>query len=136
MLSRRAFLLLLTRLSLGVSGLLGLAGVLRFLSYKPAPPPPRRYDAGPETNFPIGSRTVLPDVPAVLIHSPDGFSAISMTCTHLGCTLSYQLEAFTCQCHGSRFDKNGRVTHGPAVEPLPALAVERTADGRLAILKD
>ncbi|MEZ5205428.1 MAG: FAD-dependent oxidoreductase [Acidimicrobiales bacterium] len=44
------------------------------------------------------------------------------TCTHLGCRLvSNAAEAsWDCPCHGSRFDTDGAVLEGPAVEPLAA----------------
>jgi Rieske Fe-S protein len=52
------------------------------------------------------------------------FDAYSMVCTHQGChTTIVSLvdipQAFTCACHGSRFDENGQVLRGPASAPLP-----------------
>ncbi len=63
-------------------------------------------------------------------------TAISMVCTHLGCTVEKKPEGFVCQCHGSRYDKDGQVTKGPAVEPLPMLIVEKTEAGDLVVIKD
>ncbi|MCC6957672.1 MAG: ubiquinol-cytochrome c reductase iron-sulfur subunit [Anaerolineales bacterium] len=136
MITRRDFLDLTTKALLWLSGLLGLGGLLRYLSYQPPPPPPRRYEIGAAAQYPPGSRTVLAEVPALLVRSESGFEAISMVCTHLGCTLEYKAEAFDCPCHGSRFDAQGRVTKGPAVEPLPRLRVEQGDDGALVVLKD
>ena len=50
--------------------------------------------------------------------------------------IEYKAEAFDCPCHGSRFDAQGRVNKGPAVEPLPRLRVEQGDDGALVVLKD
>ncbi len=134
MISREDFLKISTRSLLWLSGLLGLGGVARFLSYQPAPPPPKRFDVGPEIQYPLGTRTVLPDIPALLIRERDGFIAISMVCTHLGCTVEYQSKAFVCQCHGSRYDGDGNVTKGPALAALTRLKVEQSPDGHVIIV--
>ncbi|CAN5178422.1 FAD-dependent oxidoreductase [soil metagenome] len=46
--------------------------------------------------------------------------AVSAICTHMGCTLNFNnAEAsWDCPCHGSRFNHDGRILHGPAVKPL------------------
>jgi len=48
---------------------------------------------------------------------------LGITCPHLGC--SYALDAdgraFTCPCHGSRFNLSGQVLKGPANSPLSHL---------------
>jgi len=47
--------------------------------------------------------------------------AVSATCTHLACRVAFNTAERTwdCPCHGSRFDIDGRVLEGPAVEDLP-----------------
>lgn len=53
---------------------------------------------------------------------PDGgLHAVSMRCTHLGCLVRFNAAevSWDCACHGSRFDVDGTVLEGPAVDPLP-----------------
>jgi cytochrome b6-f complex iron-sulfur subunit len=134
--TRRDFLKLATRGLLYFSGLLGLGGLLRYLSYEPDPPPPARFEVGMATDYPLNSRTVLPAIPAVMIHNSSGFSALSLVCSHLGCTVEVKPDDYACPCHGSRYDLSGNVTHGPASSPLPPLRVELTKEGKLVVYKD
>ena len=54
--------------------------------------------------------------------------AMTLVCTHLGCTLSVTEHQLSCPCHGSTFDRAGVVTHGPADKPLPRLRIQRQQD--------
>jgi cytochrome b6-f complex iron-sulfur subunit len=130
-LSRRDFLKLARTALLSASGLVGLAGLLRFLSFPTQPPVQTEFDLGPASNYAPGSRTVLPDVPAILIRNGNGFTAFSLVCTHLGCTVETASEGFACPCHGSRFDLQGRVTSGPAGKSLVNLRLETSPDGKI-----
>jgi len=50
-----------------------------------------------------------------------GLHAVGMRCTHLGCLVRFNAaeRSWDCPCHGSRFDVDGNVLEGPAVDPLP-----------------
>ena len=131
--TRRNFLQLAVNALLGVSRALGLAGLARFFSFESDPPPPKEFDIGPAANYPQGSATILPQIPAALRHLSKGYTAVSMKCTHLGCTVEKPGESFECPCHGSRFDENGKLTRGPATRDLPSLRVEENEAGNLIV---
>ncbi len=131
--SRRDFLRIGTESLLALSGILGLGVLIRYLSYQPEPPPPDQHIAGQETDFPPGSRTVLSGIPALLIHSTNGFQAISLVCPHLGCTVQEKTGRLTCPCHGSQFDEDGLVTRRPAAQALKTLGVEVSPDGAVIV---
>lgn len=132
-LSRRSFLKFISWAFLSASSALGLGGLLRFLGHTTESASPTALDIGPASDYPPGSRAILPDVPAVLRHTDSGFTALSLVCTHLGCTLKDEGEGFSCACHGSRFSEIGEVLHDPAANPLPELRVELTTDNRIIL---
>lgn len=47
----------------------------------------------------------------------------AVRCPHLGCSVAIQQggNKFQCPCHGSEFNLDGKVTHGPAVADLSTL---------------
>lgn len=91
-----------------------------------------------------GESSEAPDVPATVnelqpdqgavIETPNGKAAVykanggsitclSPVCTHMGCAVQWNAaeKSWDCSCHGSRFDKDGRVLHGPALAALPKM---------------
>jgi Rieske Fe-S protein len=50
----------------------------------------------------------------------DNLRIVEQTCTHLGCPVSWVASdnRFECPCHGSQFNRNLTVYHGPADQPL------------------
>lgn len=70
-----------------------------------------------------------------LLKGDRGPLALSARCTHLGCTLNYDVgrERFACPCHGSVFDLKGRRIAGPARKDLPILPFTSGEDGSIAV---
>jgi Rieske Fe-S protein len=132
-LSRRNFFKIFTRIVLGLAGLLGLGGLIRFFSFQPEPGSSTRHNLGPIDKFPKSGKLVSPEIPAVILQTDQGFQAFSLICTHLGCTLEESGEGFSCPCHGSKFGPLGKVTKGPAGEDLIILKVEVTENGELLV---
>ncbi|MBD1940622.1 FAD-dependent oxidoreductase [Microcoleus sp. FACHB-68] len=61
--------------------------------------------------------------------------AISLTCTHQGCTIQPQADGeFHCPCHGAVFDSNGKVIKGPAERDLPRFKVVEREEDRVQLV--
>ena len=135
-LSRRDFLKFARDGFLYLSGALAIGGLLRFLSYAPASEKKTEFDLGFVDQYPLDSRTSIPEIPALLISTESGFTALSLICTHLGCTVEPDEKGFACPCHNSSFDPDGNVTHGPAVKPLRSLRIEITTENKLLVFTD
>jgi cytochrome b6-f complex iron-sulfur subunit len=95
--------------------------------------PPARFTVGSPGDFPPGSVTFLEDRRLFVFNGADGFFAISSVCTHLGCNVKRGGPGFECPCHGSRFDDNGRVVHGPAPSPLAWYALSLSPRGEMIV---
>ena len=70
----------------------------------------------------VGGALYFPQVAAarlfVLRVSDTELRAVSAVCTHAGCVVAWDGDAFDCPCHGSRFTAAGAVMRGPAGTPL------------------
>ncbi len=58
------------------------------------------------------------------------FLAVSQYCTHQGANVFYQTStnSFYCPSHGSNFNTNGAVSHGPASTPLRGYNIVHTGN--------
>jgi cytochrome b6-f complex iron-sulfur subunit len=86
--------------------------------------------------FDLGRVTDLPDSAAppsnhpagrfFLVRTSEGVCALYKVCTHLNCLLTWddQANAFVCPCHGSQFDRSGRLITGPASRSLDQFPVK------------
>ena len=132
-LSRGKLLKNCTRIHSSLAGLLGLAVLVRLFSHKHALESRETSNLGPADAIPPNGKLVRPDIPAVIYRTAQGFLAYSLICTHLGCTLEEDGIGFSCPCHGSEFDSEGKVIQGPAQDDLPPLELEVTESGDLLV---
>jgi menaquinol-cytochrome c reductase iron-sulfur subunit len=72
---------------------------------------------------------VVPDAKAA-----SGLAALSTTCTHLGCGVSWNgaRKAFLCPCHGGVYGPDGEVLSGPPPKPLTRMPLV-VSGGRLRL---
>jgi Rieske Fe-S protein len=95
----------------------------------------------PELTEPDGFLTVVPRTPGeadaepihVLALGGRAFVALSPICTHLGCTVEIERAHLVCPCHGSTYDREGRVVQGPAQRALARYRTELTRDDVLVV---
>lgn len=112
--SRRKFIKTLTLL-LASGGLL-----VRYLT--PRTTGKRRVLAtAAAADVPPGGALLFRNERLAVIRDDTGFYALSLICTHLGCTVTVTEDALSCPCHGSRFSRQGEVERGPANMPLRRL---------------
>jgi nitrite reductase/ring-hydroxylating ferredoxin subunit len=101
-------------------------------------PPDGPVVAGNVSALSVGSLMLLSNV--IVARDANGVYAMSRACTHQGCpvddTSSGVAGGLHCPCHGSAFDGNGAVTHGPAGSPLQHYAVTIATDGSITVQGD
>ena len=83
--------------------------------------PKQLIGAGPVNSFEANSVTVFRGGRFYLTRLEDGgFIALSLRCTHLGCSIEWEEDKkrFICPCHSSAFSMNGDVQNPPAPKAL------------------
>jgi cytochrome b6-f complex iron-sulfur subunit len=83
--------------------------------------PKQLLEAGTVDSFGLGSVSAFMGGRFYLARQEDGgFIALSLRCTHLGCSVSWEenKKRFICPCHSSSFDISGEVLNPPAARAL------------------
>jgi cytochrome b6-f complex iron-sulfur subunit len=83
--------------------------------------PKQLFYAGDINSFQTNSVTVFRGGRFFLARLEDGgFLALSLRCTHLGCSIEWEDDKnrFICPCHASAFEINGNVQNPPAPSAL------------------
>ncbi len=67
----------------------------------------------------------------------DEVIAVSASCTHLGCVVTWDEDQkiFKCPCHDGRYDMEGRVISGPPPQPLKRHKT-RVEDGKIFLASE
>ena len=82
----------------------------------------------------VGDELIFDDMKVVLRRQTEKeVAAISLVCTHLGCTVNRVETGFLCPCHGSQYDSDGIVVGGPAPKTLPWLEIKVLPGGQIEI---
>jgi cytochrome b6-f complex iron-sulfur subunit len=93
-------------------------------------------DAGAAADLPEGESKVLTHAnnTVLVVHTKDGFVALSAVCTHLGCIVVWDKDSgqLLCPCHAGLFDLRGNVVSGPPPKPLPTFEVS-VQDGKIMV---
>jgi Rieske Fe-S protein len=75
----------------------------------------------------IRAQDILYDI-ALKKESNGAYSAYRLLCTHASNPLTFSGDRFLCSLHGSTFDQDGKVIHGPAARPLEQLKTRLTPE--------
>jgi len=116
--TRRGFLVTL------IAALAGAAALGRYLS--PALRPKKELLKVAKADLPAQGALVYREERVALMREGERVYALSLVCTHLGCTVNVTPGDILCPCHGSSFDREGRVLKGPADRPLQRLVVQES----------
>jgi cytochrome b6-f complex iron-sulfur subunit len=70
----------------------------------------------------VGGAVLVESIAGVFLLARTGdasFTAVDAVCSHQSCTVTGIADTtYVCPCHGSRYDRNGRVVAGPATASL------------------
>jgi len=82
----------------------------------------------------VGDELIFEDQKVILRRqTKTEVAAISLVCTHLGCTVNRVETGFQCPCHGSQYDSDGLVVGGPAPKTLHWLEIKKVPGNQIEI---
>ncbi len=131
--SRRDFLGLASMGAAVLSFMTVLGGVFKMTKASVHYEESNKFKIGKPDEFPVGTLKNLNEKNVFIFSDDEGIYAVSSLCTHLGCIVTETEWGFQCPCHGSKYEKSGKVIGGPAPKALPWLEVSRHVDGSLVV---
>ena len=126
-LDRRKFLISVGNSIIGIIGVGTLGATYKFLWPNVLKEIPPEFQVGSPELLQPNSVIFNEEYKVFVVRNELGqFYAISSVCTHLGCTVNwrpvnvpgYSEGVISCPCHGSIYDKTGKVLSGPAPRSL------------------
>ena len=121
-------------------GLMGLAAVgtggalFKFMFPVVSYGTPQKFLVSVDDLPDVGDELIFEDQKTVLRRqSETEIAAISLVCTHLGCTVNRVETGFQCPCHGSQYDSDGIVVGGPAPKTLHWLEIKKMPGNQIEI---
>ena len=114
------------------AGTVGLAAVITEI-LPPQTESFSRIKIGHMDDYPIDEFSFIPEKKIYLFRSRSHIRVLSGVCTHLGCTIKKTEQGFDCPCHGSHFDKTGKVCTGPASRSLDRLKADVSKQGLITV---
>ena len=88
----------------------------------------------PKDQLPIRGALVFRESRVAIVREDKELYALSLVCTHLGCTVNVTPGELICPCHGSVFDRRGEPLKGPANKPLQRLQIEERGDSVVVLV--
>jgi len=82
----------------------------------------------PADEVPPEGALVYREARVAVIRDGGELYALNLVCTHLGCAVTVTATDLVCPCHGSVYDRQGKVLKGPATRPLPRYRMERRGE--------
>lgn len=81
-----------------------------------------------QAELPPDGALVYREARVAVLRQGERVYALNLVCTHLGCTVNVTPTGLVCPCHGSAFDREGRVLKGPADRALERYQVEAVGE--------
>ena len=82
-----------------------------------------------------GGYAMITDKIIVIRTSSSNFVTLNITCTHKKCDVEFDGSGFECPCHGSEYNKTGKVLNGPATKNLRSYKTTYNSDNNTITIK-